>query len=271
VETHARVGAALTTPGRAGTARRSGSGKQDEKVYARNQRVRLRKRRAGPEPGGSGPVSSARPSRWRRATPQPAGSGRSGRPGGRAAAYPWRGCRGIAGHRPRRPGGGERGKRPVAALPTFGWWAGASSAVGGGSWRSARSSPSTREACTWRRGTARLRWRVGRAGAAGEYRRPDLAVQAGYCGAERQRNRLLVTGLVESPVPGRPARRVRRAVRGNGLVGRRAPRPGPTLQPAPTASQLGPRNAGAVGAYGSKECADPRPAAPPRPPRRTDP
>src|SRR6202008_807528 len=32
-----RVGAALTTPGRVGTARRCGSGQQDEKVYARNQ------------------------------------------------------------------------------------------------------------------------------------------------------------------------------------------------------------------------------------------
>lgn len=32
-----RVGAALTTPGRVGTARRRGSGQRDEKVYARNQ------------------------------------------------------------------------------------------------------------------------------------------------------------------------------------------------------------------------------------------
>ena len=32
-----RVGAAPTTPGRVGTARRRGSGQQDEKVYARNQ------------------------------------------------------------------------------------------------------------------------------------------------------------------------------------------------------------------------------------------
>ena len=32
-----RVGAALTTPGRVGTARRCGSGQRDEKVYARNQ------------------------------------------------------------------------------------------------------------------------------------------------------------------------------------------------------------------------------------------
>jgi hypothetical protein len=34
------VGAALTTPGRTGTARRSGSGKRDEKVYVRNQRLK---------------------------------------------------------------------------------------------------------------------------------------------------------------------------------------------------------------------------------------
>jgi hypothetical protein len=32
-----RVGAAPTTPGRVGTARRCGSGQRDEKVYARNQ------------------------------------------------------------------------------------------------------------------------------------------------------------------------------------------------------------------------------------------
>src|SRR6476659_2581631 len=32
-----RVGAALTTPGRVGTARRCGSGQRDEKAYARNQ------------------------------------------------------------------------------------------------------------------------------------------------------------------------------------------------------------------------------------------
>src|SRR6266700_3217145 len=40
VETRGRVGAALTltTTGRAGTARRPGSGKQDEQVDARNQR-----------------------------------------------------------------------------------------------------------------------------------------------------------------------------------------------------------------------------------------
>src|SRR6266702_7746374 len=83
------------------------------------------------------------------------------------------------------------------------------------------------------KGTARLRWRVGRAGAAGEYRR-----RAGSPGrvlrSRAATQPLLVAGLVESPVPGGLARRVRRAVRGNGLVERRAPRPGPTLQRPPS-------------------------------------
>src|SRR5260370_14743160 len=37
-------------------------------------------------------------------------------------------------------------------------------------------------------------------------------------------------GLAESPLRGQLARRVREAVRGNGLAGRPVPRPGPTLQ-----------------------------------------
>ena len=45
LETQGRVGAVLTTTGRAGTARRPGSGKQGEKAYERNQRVRLRNKR----------------------------------------------------------------------------------------------------------------------------------------------------------------------------------------------------------------------------------
>jgi hypothetical protein len=39
-----------------------------------------------------------------------------------------------------------------------------------------------------------------------------------------------MTGLAESPLRGRLARRVREAVRGNGQAARPAPRPGPTLQ-----------------------------------------
>jgi hypothetical protein len=42
------------------------------------------------------------------------------RPRGRSAAYSWRCCRGRAGHLPGRPGDGERRKRSVAALSTFG-------------------------------------------------------------------------------------------------------------------------------------------------------
>jgi hypothetical protein len=108
VETHARVGAALTTPGRVGTARRPGSGKRDEKVYERNQ---------------CQSSVSLPPARtwWMRAGLQRtllSGSdselGISGsrrRPRGRSAAYPRRGCRDIAGRLTRQPGGGERGNR----------------------------------------------------------------------------------------------------------------------------------------------------------------
>ena len=42
------------------------------------------------------------------------------RPRRRSAAYSWRCCRGRAGHLPGRPGDGERRKRSVAALSTFG-------------------------------------------------------------------------------------------------------------------------------------------------------
>jgi hypothetical protein len=59
-----RVGAALTTTGRAGTSRRRGSGKQDETPYERNQCLKPRKGSTGsnledmgrvqrtPSPGG---------------------------------------------------------------------------------------------------------------------------------------------------------------------------------------------------------------------------
>ena len=47
VETHGRAGAALTTTGRVGTARRPGSGKQGQQVYARNQCVTPRKSSTG--------------------------------------------------------------------------------------------------------------------------------------------------------------------------------------------------------------------------------
>ena len=45
--TRGRVGAALTTTGRIGTARRCGSGKQDETPYERNQCLKLRNASTG--------------------------------------------------------------------------------------------------------------------------------------------------------------------------------------------------------------------------------
>ena len=108
MEMHARVGAALTTTGRVGTARRPGSGKRDEKVYERNQCQ---------SPLSLPPAQTW----WMWAGLQctcPSGcdsvlgiSGPSRRPWGRSAAYSWRCCRGIAGRLIRRPVGGERGNR----------------------------------------------------------------------------------------------------------------------------------------------------------------
>ena len=94
--TPVRAEAVLTKPGRVGTARRRGFGERDEKVYERNQCVKLRKRRADsnladlgrsaahirPEVGmGDSEAGMDRPVR---------------RPRGRSAAYSWRGCRGLA-------------------------------------------------------------------------------------------------------------------------------------------------------------------------------
>jgi hypothetical protein len=64
------VGAALTTPGRAGTARQRGSGKRDGEEYARNRRLKIPQNRTGPEPGGYGPGAArtrSLPLCWRRA------------------------------------------------------------------------------------------------------------------------------------------------------------------------------------------------------------
>ena len=108
-ETPGRVGAVLTTSGRSGTTRRDGFGKQDEKVYERNQRVKLRKRRAGSNLVDMG-RSAAHTRRDRVAGDSEAGMDRPvGRSRGKPAAYSWRGCRGIAGHLPRRTVRGERG------------------------------------------------------------------------------------------------------------------------------------------------------------------
>ena len=58
-----RAGAALTTTGRAGTARRRGSGKQDEKVHERNQRLKPRKSSTGSNLADMG-RGAARDHRW---------------------------------------------------------------------------------------------------------------------------------------------------------------------------------------------------------------
>jgi hypothetical protein len=58
------VGAALTTTGRAGTARRLGSGKQGGKVHERNQRQSPSSENRRLQPGGYGPERSARLLRW---------------------------------------------------------------------------------------------------------------------------------------------------------------------------------------------------------------
>jgi hypothetical protein len=61
LESQGKVGAALTTTGRTGTARRSGSGKRDEKVYVRNQRLKASQASRQLEPGGSGLDRDAHP------------------------------------------------------------------------------------------------------------------------------------------------------------------------------------------------------------------
>ena len=111
--TPVRVEAVLTKPGRVGTARRRGFGERDEKVYERNQCVKLRKRRADsnladlgqsaahicPEVGmGDSEAGMDRPVR---------------RPRGRSAAYSWR-CRwGRVGLLLHRAGHSEHGNRPT--------------------------------------------------------------------------------------------------------------------------------------------------------------
>jgi hypothetical protein len=58
-ETLERMGAALTKPGRISTVEWSGSGEQDGKVYARNQRLKLLKKCADSKLDGYGSDSDA--------------------------------------------------------------------------------------------------------------------------------------------------------------------------------------------------------------------
>jgi len=164
-EARGRVGAALTTTRRAGTARRLGLGKQGGTVYARNQRQSPLSAWPIPKPGGHGLVSSA--------CPLHVGNSDVGldpsirRPRGKPAAYPWRSCRGIVGHRPHRSVNGERGNHPGAPLhvPDLGGWGESPlSADGVRMGRSPRSSPRSGKPATWRRRAAVPQSRNGRSG-----------------------------------------------------------------------------------------------------------
>ena len=63
LESQGWVGAALTTTGRVGTARRSGSGKRDDEVYVRNQCLKASQDSLQLEPGGCGLGRDAHPLR----------------------------------------------------------------------------------------------------------------------------------------------------------------------------------------------------------------
>src|SRR5215218_4067927 len=83
--------------------------------------------------------------------------GRGRRPRGRSAAYRGDAAGEELGTAPVKRSPRERGNPARGALPAARparWRAGRPSAVGLGRGRSPRSSPSTREACTWRRGAA---------------------------------------------------------------------------------------------------------------------
>jgi hypothetical protein len=105
-----KAGAASTTPGRVGTARRPGPGKRDGEVYDEETSGGTPSsvlRRL--EPGGCGPDSSARPTFVGRLRSRQVMTG--GEATVKACGVPWRGCRGRAGHPSRRPVDGERGNR----------------------------------------------------------------------------------------------------------------------------------------------------------------
>ena len=107
--------------------------------------------------------------------------------------------------------------RPSPPGSRSGWWAGPLPTGGRGMGRRSRSSPSTREACTWRRGPASRQgghWNARRR--VGEYRRIRswccCAPSDGYgrsrpsCTVGRDDPHLRIhgprTGLVERPLPG---------------------------------------------------------------------
>jgi hypothetical protein len=108
--------AAPTTTGRASTARWSGSGKQDGKVYVRNQRSNAPQENP---PARTWQIwaGQQRVSAFRRGELLGWLASSARRPRGKPAAYSWRGCRGIAGHLTRRAVQSERGNHPSGPLP----------------------------------------------------------------------------------------------------------------------------------------------------------
>src|SRR6266567_904905 len=81
-EAPGRVGAALTKPGRASTARWCGSGERGGEEYARNQRYYVLHKRHRLEPGGSGPGAARSAGRDAAGTSGACWSPRAGRPRG---------------------------------------------------------------------------------------------------------------------------------------------------------------------------------------------
>jgi hypothetical protein len=112
------VGAASTTTGRVGTARRPGSGKRDGEVYeCRNQWWNPLKSGTGSDLVDLGWCCSASvASKVRGPTRRRHREGRGGGHGEGLRRSRGEGCRGRAGHLSRPPVGGERGNRRRAAF-----------------------------------------------------------------------------------------------------------------------------------------------------------
>jgi hypothetical protein len=125
-----------------------------------------------------------------------------------------------------RPSPGIRPGWGAGPLPTGGRWAG----------RRSRSSPSTREACTWRRGPASRqggRWNARRTPVNTD--EPELALYRAERRVREIQTKLhrLRDGACGAPGARRRARRVREAARGNPPVETPAGRPGSTSLPCP--------------------------------------
>lgn len=151
------VGAALTKPWRAGTARRRGCGERGGKAYARNRRLRLSKTHRL-EPGGSGPDATRTRLLHHGGGELPGMS--AGLRGGRGDVL--RGSHGdVAGAESDASSAerstSEHGNHPClpgATRPAWNSGLGPPSADRPGVGRSRRSSPRPGEPVTWRRAAA---------------------------------------------------------------------------------------------------------------------